>query len=121
MKKLKLLCLLFTFLFIQESNAQISIGIKGGYSRAWQNYGDVVVPDDAITHIHGFHANLQGYYAFNKYFQIGIEPGFARRGAACIPGWNGGINPNPIFPGDSKFFTQLCRTSFNDKRFFALT
>ena len=39
----------------------------------------------------------------NKYIEFGVEPGFIRRGAACVPGWNGGINPEPIFPGDSKF------------------
>lgn len=103
MKNLKLITLLLSLLFIQESTAQLTIGIKGGYSRAWQNYGDVIVPEGARIHIDGFHGNLQGYFALNNYLQIGIEPGLARRGAACIPGWNGGINPNPVFPGDSKF------------------
>lgn len=84
-------------------SAQISVGASAGYTRAWQNYGDVVLPDDAVTHIHGFNSELHVYYKLNRFLSFGIEPAFARRGAACVPGWNGNINPNPVFPGDSRF------------------
>jgi len=84
-------------------SAQFSVGASAGYTRAWQNYGDVVLPDGAVTHIHGFNSDVQVYYRLNRILSVGVEPGFARRGAACVPGWNGGINPNPVFPGDSRF------------------
>lgn len=84
-------------------SAQISVGASAGYTRAWQNYGDVVLPDGAETHIHGFNSEVQVYYNFGRFLSVGVEPAFTRRGAACVPGWNGDINPNPIFPGDSRF------------------
>ncbi|MCR9171276.1 MAG: hypothetical protein NXI10_02205 [bacterium] len=86
-----------------SASAQISVGGSAGYTRAWQNYGDVVLPDDAVTHIHAFNADVQVYYQVHPFISLGIEPGLSRLGAACVPGWNGGINPNPIFPGDSRF------------------
>ncbi|GAB5417132.1 MAG: hypothetical protein Crog4KO_19980 [Crocinitomicaceae bacterium] len=86
-----------------SASSQISIGASAGYTRAWQNYGDVVLPDDAVTHIHGFNSELQIYYRLNQFISLGVEPAFVRRGAACVPGWNGGINPNPVFPADSRF------------------
>jgi hypothetical protein len=99
----KCFTLAFSIFIAGQLNAQLSIGVKSGYTRAWQNYGDVIVPSDAVTHVHGFHATALTYWKFNRYFEIGIEPGFIKRGAACVPGWNQGINPNPVFPGDSKF------------------
>jgi hypothetical protein len=103
MKITKLFAGILFLLCGTQTNAQISIGLKSGYTRAWQNYGDVVVPEDATTHIHGFHVTATTYLNINRHIEVGIEPGFIRRGAACFPGWNGGINPNPVFPGDSKF------------------
>jgi len=86
-----------------SSISQLRLGASSGYTRAWQSYGDVILPDEAITHIHGFNTEVQLYYRWNRFFSLGIEPAFTRRGAACVPGWNGGINPNPVFPGDSRF------------------
>lgn len=84
-------------------SAQLSVGASEGYTRAWQHYGDVVLPENAVTHIHGYNAELQVYYKLNRFLSLGVEPAFTRRGAACVPGWNGDINPNPVFPGDSRF------------------
>lgn len=92
-----------TLLTSVSVSAQWSVGASAGYTRAWQNYGDVILPDGAVTHIHGFNSEVQVYYNLNRFLSVGVEPGFTRRGAACVPGWNGGINPNPIFPGDSRF------------------
>jgi len=71
------------------------------YKRAWQNYGSVPLPEDAVTHIHGFNAEVQAYYQPKPFISVGLEPAFARRGAACVPGWNQVIDP--IFSGDSRF------------------
>ncbi|MFT6981938.1 MAG: hypothetical protein ACJAUD_000705 [Crocinitomicaceae bacterium] len=103
MKITKLITGILFLLCATQTIAQISIGLKSGYTRAWQNYGDVVVPEGAVVHIHGFHVTASTYLQINKYIEVGVEPGFIRRGAACVPGWNQLINPNPVFPGDSKF------------------
>jgi len=102
MKITKLFAGILFLLCATQTNAQISIGLKSGYTRAWQDYGDVIVPEDAITHIHGFHVTATTYLKINKYIEVGVEPGFIRRGAACEPGWNQLTNPNPVFPGDTK-------------------
>lgn len=98
MKRIILTLTLFVSL---SSSAQLSIGASSGYTRAWQNYGDITLPDDAVTHIHGFNAELQVYYKFGRFLSVGIEPAFTRRGAACVPGWN--LPPEPLFDGDSRF------------------
>lgn len=101
---MKSLFVLIGFITIANfSQAQLQFGAHSGYSRAWQNYGDVILPEAAVTHIHGFYAATTIDYKFKNVLSVGMEPGFARRGAACIPGWNGGINPNPIFEGDTRF------------------
>lgn len=87
--------------FSNSSNAQ-TIGIKSGYTDAWQHYGAVPLPPDAETHVRGYNVSLEYYKELNKWLNIGIEPGVVRRGAACVPGWNGGIEP--IFEGDTKWF-----------------
>jgi len=78
-----------------------TIGIKGGFTDAWQDYGAVQLPPDAETHIKGFHFSLEYYRQLNRFLSYGVEPGLVRRGAACVPGWNGGVVP--IFNGDTKF------------------
>lgn len=108
-------------LFVSASvSAQISVGASAGYTRAWQNYGDVVLPDDAVTHIHGFNSEVQVYYKLNRFISVGVEHGFVRRGAACVPGWNGLINPNPIFPGDSRFLLDYVEAPLMIQGHFAL-
>lgn len=76
--------------------AQISIGVKGGHTTAWPDYGDIQLPENADTKVKGYNVSLLGYYKVNRFLQLGIEPGFVNRGAACEPGWQ------PIFVGDSK-------------------
>ena len=78
------------------SFAQFSLGIKGGFGEAHEDYGDVDLPEDADIDIASFNVAAIAYYSFNPYFSVGVEPGYARRGAACIPGWE------PIFTGDTK-------------------
>jgi hypothetical protein len=101
MKASKHLLLLFSFLLAAQLHAQLSLGIQGGYTDAWQAYGDVDLPEDAQTHISGYHISALAYFQINKYLHVGAEPGFIKRGAACVPGWNGGANP--VFEGDTKF------------------
>jgi hypothetical protein len=88
-----LLLLLCCFLTIQIQ-AQISIGVKGGYTNAWENYGEIELPEDAQIDVEGFNVTLITQYQLSKRFHIQLEPGITRRGAACFPGWN---FPSPIF------------------------
>ncbi|MEL7124420.1 MAG: hypothetical protein AAFO07_33600 [Bacteroidota bacterium] len=81
-------------------NAQTSIGISAGYVKAWQNYGDVDLPEDAETYIYGSQFRVKVYKKLGNRLSIGVEPGYVRRGAACIPGWIG------EFVGDTKFLLE---------------
>ena len=96
MKILKLAVLALMCLFFTNLNAQFSIGVKGGYTIAWPDYGAIQLPENAETDVRGYHFSASTYYQMNKWFQIGLEPGFVKRGAACVPGWQ------PIFEGDTK-------------------
>ena len=82
----------FTF----NLQAQLRVGADLGYTRAWQDYGAFQAPEGAQIHVHGFHASLTAYKSLNRYFAIGVEPGFIERGAACVPGWQ------PVFEGDTR-------------------
>lgn len=90
-------CLIFFLFCSTQLKAQLTIGIKGGYSNAWEDYGDVNLPDDAEIDVKGFYISLLSYYKINKHLAIGLEPGYVQRGAACRPGWE------PVFAGDTKF------------------
>ena len=92
-----LTCFIFCLFNSTQLDAQITIGIKGGYSNAWEEYGDVGLPDDAQIDVKGYHVSVLSYLKINKHLDIGIEPGWVQRGAACIPGWG------PIFEGDTEF------------------
>ncbi|HAS40982.1 MAG TPA: hypothetical protein DCS93_10900 [Microscillaceae bacterium] len=83
-----------------DIQAQFSLGVRGGFTRSWEEYGNVSLPDDATIHVDRLQVSGLVYYTFNKYFSIGIEPGFVQRGAACVPGFNGG---GGAFVGDTKF------------------
>ena len=87
---------LICFFFSANLEAQISIGVKGGYSNAWEDYGDVELPEDAQIDVKGYYVSILSYLKINKHLQVGIEPGFVQRGAACIPGFN-------PFIGDTEF------------------
>lgn len=99
MKNLNYLVLILCGLFFTQSiQAQISIGLKAGYTNAWEDYGDIDLPENAEIDINSMNVYLLTSYEINKYLDITIEPGFIQRGAACVPGWT------PIFEGDTKFF-----------------
>ena len=97
MKRRKLFLLSIFLLLSLGSQCQISLGIKGGYSKVWEDYGDIEIPDGAIIHLNRFNIALTAYKQINKFLSIGIEPGYAQRGAACVPG-------TIFFDDDSKFF-----------------
>ncbi len=84
-----LLLLTISILLSTKVSCQYSIGIKGGYTTAWQEYGDVDLPEDAQINIQSFNAAFVLAYEINRYFGIDLEPGIVRRGAACIPGFVG--------------------------------
>ena len=95
------LTILFSvILFNSSAQAQFSLGIRGGYVRAWEEYGDVNLPADARIHVDRMQYTALAYYSINKYLRVGVEPGFVQRGAACIPGW---VEAPGGFTGDTKF------------------
>ncbi len=102
MKTQKLLLISFFAFFTFQLSAQISIGLKTGYTRAWEKY-DVEVPDDARIHVRGFNIAGMVYLKVNNYLSIGVEPGYIERGAACVPGWN---SIDPGFRGDTELFLK---------------
>jgi hypothetical protein len=91
-----LIPLLLVLLLPANAHAQISLGVEGGFTRAWEYY-NVPLPEDAEIHVNGFNVHALAYVRLGKNLSVGIEPGFVQRGAACIPGF---IGP---FIGDSKF------------------
>ena len=86
--------------------AQHTIGLKGGYTRAWEDYGSITLPDDAEIHISGFNVSALSYWRLNQHFSIGVEPGYVRRGAACEPGWWNDPN-DPGFNGDARLLLRF--------------
>ena len=103
-------------LFIHQATAQFSLGLKSGYTRSLQHYGDVVLPEDGQRHINGYQISVPVNYRLTSFLQIGLEPGVIRRGAACLPGWNWGtIIPTDLY--DAKFkldYTEIPLTvSYN--------
>ncbi|MDA9773816.1 PorT family protein [Saprospiraceae bacterium] len=84
-------------LFAISANSQWSYGLKAGYTNAWEDYGEVELPENAEIDIHGFNIAVLSAYSFSKYFDFTFEPGIVKRGAACVPGWG------PVFEGDTKF------------------
>ena len=105
----KITLALFFALATYQVNAQITVGIKSGYTRAWEKY-DVEVPEDAEIHVKGFNIAALAYLKLNNFLSIGIEPGYVERGAACIPGWDGGIDPG--FDGDTELFLKYAELPF---------
>ncbi len=111
-----LMLILFCWMGFQI-NAQISIGLKGGFVRAWEEYGDVGLPDDAPIQVNGFQVSALAYAKIHKNIEIGFEPGFIQRGAACEPGF-------VIFNQDTKLLLNYAEVPlmvkgkfnlFNDK------
>ena len=97
MKIISVILLLLCSLYALPTQAQVSWGFKTGYTRAWERY-NLELPDNAEITVDRFHVSAMAYLPLNSWLRIGIEPGFAQRGAACIPGWF------PTFEGDTKLF-----------------
>ncbi len=85
MKTLTFLSTLTFCILSFQLTAQFSVGIRGGYIKAWEEYGDVAIPAGANIYVHGFQLSGLAYYGLSKTFSIGFEPGYAQRGAACVP------------------------------------
>jgi len=100
MKIKNLLLLVALFGMSLNAFAQTYVGFKGGYTNAWEDYGEFTPPEDADISIDGFHAALTIEKNIGKYFSLAVEPGIIKRGAACVPGWQ------PIFLGDTKLHLQ---------------
>ncbi|MEM9987096.1 MAG: hypothetical protein AAF804_18535 [Bacteroidota bacterium] len=94
MNHLRLSLLVLLLSCTQILPAQWSLGLRSGYVRAWQDYGDFVPPEDAQIHVHRWRINAQIYRQLSPYISVGVEPGWVQRGAACLPGF---LVP---FPGD---------------------
>ena len=97
---------LFSLIFLFFSftiHAQFSFGIKGSYHQAWQEYGDDFGGNGTDLNVKGFSTSLVAYYWMDKYFSVGTEPGYIRRGAACEPGFF--IN-NPYLTGDATLYAN---------------
>ena len=82
-----ILFLLLSFLSTQLSS-QISLGAKLSHVKAHQEYGDVILPDNAEIHVNGVQGALMVYYPLSKHLSLGLEPGLVQRGAACEPGFD---------------------------------
>jgi hypothetical protein len=103
MQKLRLILMVCCFAATTQMNAQITIGVKGGFTNAWANYGDIVLPEDAQIDVNGFNVSVIGYWKIKDFLQIGTEPGYIRRGAACLPGGLG-WGSTPLFVADTKVY-----------------
>ncbi len=89
--------LLTTLAFLASTltlSAQVAIGLQTRVGESWQYYGDDVAIngfDQRITH-YGISAQI--LYQLSPNLSIGVAPGYARRGAACFPGFTG--SPDPV-------------------------
>jgi len=83
---------------VTSTVAQHSVGARLGYNRAWMYYGDVTLPAGAVTHVNRVSGHLLAYKQLSAHFEVGVEPGYVQRGAACVPGWI------PVFIGDATIF-----------------
>jgi len=98
MNTLKYILLIFLSFSLSHTYAQYTLGLKGGYTYAWPEYGpDAGLPEGAQTDVRGMNISVMAYYSLGKYLSLGIEPGFVERGASCIPGFG-------AFVDDTKFF-----------------
>ena len=109
MKTQTFFCLFFAFFISINAHAQFSFGIKGSYHNAWQEYGDDFGGNGTDLKIKGFSTSLMAYYSMGKYVEIGIEPGYIRRGAACEPGF---FLNNPYLTGDATLYANYLTTPF---------
>ncbi len=97
MKNISIILIAILSCCFVQLQAQVSLGIKASHVKAWEEYGDVGLPDDAEIHVNRFSVSALAYYKINNFLEVGIEPGFVQRGAACEPGFI-------IFERDAKLF-----------------
>lgn len=67
------------------ANAQISVGFRAAYGKAWEDYGGSLIPENAVIHIPAYQFSGLMNFGLGKNIGISIEPGYVQRGAACIP------------------------------------
>lgn len=96
MKVSILLVPLLSVLLLNSIQAQLSLGIEGGFTKAWEFY-NVELPEDAEIHVNGFNVHALAYLKFGKHLSLGIEPGYVQRGAACVPGFIAPIRGDNTF------------------------
>lgn len=70
-----------------QAYSQITVGFKTAFVKAWEEYGDVGLPDDANIHINSIKVSALIYKPIGNFMELGIEPGYVQRGAACEPGF----------------------------------
>jgi hypothetical protein len=75
----------FVLLSIQLAG-QTAVGVLGGLNRSHEQY-DVELPDDARTHVYGYHASAYLETALLNRLRLAVEAGYIQRGAACEPGF----------------------------------
>jgi len=85
---MKNILLILALGFFAHANAQRTLGISAGMTKAWENYGDVVTPEDAELHVFGKYVTLKAYKPLKKNFHFGTEPGLMQKGARCEPGFD---------------------------------
>lgn len=95
MKKLIVLSIILFFSLSSAKSQTSQLGFKAGYGHSWPDY-DLLLPEGANTEVDAFSFSLLAYRKINNQWAIGIEPGYERRGAACIPNWQ------PVFEGDTQ-------------------
>ena len=102
MKTQTCLISLFSCLFLVNNiQAQLTFGIQGSYQNAWQDYGDDF--DGNGQKIKGYSTSLLAYYTVGNNIELGTEPGYVRRGAACEPGF---FIDNPYLSGDATLYAN---------------
>ncbi|MEL6969346.1 MAG: outer membrane beta-barrel protein [Bacteroidota bacterium] len=89
--------LLTTFAFFACTlalSAQLSLGLQTQVGESWQYYGDEVAINGFDQRISHYAISAQLLYQLSPNVSIGIAPGYARRGAACFPGFT--ASPDPV-------------------------
>ncbi len=103
MKKHSLLLTALGLLLSTGLIAQTSIGISGSYGKSWQHYGDDFQVSGRDLKIDGYTVAISMYYHLTPHLAIGVEPGLARRGSACLPGF---VWDNPFQIGDATLYAS---------------
>jgi len=100
MKIVKLVLVLAAFHCFASANAQISLGVSATFGETWQDYGDDFNRPGTDFKLSSFRYSLSAYYTIGSFLEIGLEPAYVRRGAACEPGF---VWQNPFVIEDATF------------------